>query len=264
MLRDKWFVTKLAVLVAALALVISAIVVILEVLPILVAEQDVLLEPTNQVETAAVRSVVVSDEEVVPLLPIKGARLHFMHGNRIELGHESVSFGVTVSCGASGGLLWFSGIPTWLDLSRVDSNIDSYCSRWTPAWRFIVDSSAAATNSVVPEDGIRTGSTTPRFDWMAIAGEPGAKYYLQVSLSPDFQQLLVDEKVYDAYYQVTDDQMLASGEYYWRLQQRGKIWIIGMPPWLDLSKYDPEVTEMPTVISVETGDGTAQINYVIE
>jgi len=129
MLRDGRFTPKLvALMMAALvlsAVLITVIVVVLRGLP---GEPVELPGLPAGGETAEVRSVVVSDEEVLPMLPLKGAKLHFVPGNRVELGHESVALRVTIRCGASGGLLWFSGIPSWLDLTRVDSNIDSYCS----------------------------------------------------------------------------------------------------------------------------------------
>lgn len=268
MAHNKRSVTKLVALIMAASVLVAAVitvtVVVLGVPSAPVDEPGELPDLVAIEETAVVRSVVVSDEDVLPLLPLKGAKIHFIPGNRIELGHESIPFRVTIRCGASMGLLWLSGIPSWLDLTKLDSNIDSYYSRWMPAWSFIVDSSVAAT-SVVPEDGIRTSDTTPLFNWSTIAGEPGAKYYLQVSTSQDFQSpLRVNEKIYDTYYQVTAEQGFAEGEYYWRLMERGKIWVTGMPPWLDLAKYDPEVTKMPTVVSIETGDGTAKIKYIIE
>ena len=264
MLHGRWFLPTLIALTAALAVVIGVIVVAIGGVPVPEDEREP-PDPIPEEVPVAVRSVVISDEEVLPLLPLNGGRLHFIPGNKIELGHEAVSLGVTVDCGASGGLLWFSGIPSWLDLTRVDSNIDSYASRWRPAWSFVVDSTVAATGSVLPEDGIQISGATPRFDWSSIAGAPGAKYYLQVASYEDFRlPLQIDETVSDSYYQVTDEQALADGDYHWRLMQRGRLWIIGMPPWLDLSRYDPEVTEMPTVVSVKTIDGAVQIDYLIE
>ena len=268
MLRDKWFAPKLIALMVAASILITVIVVALRVPSALPPEgKGEPPAPAAGKETMVVRSVVVTDEKVLPLLPLEGAKLHFIPGNKIEVGHESVPWRVTIRCGASGGLLWFSGIPSSLNLAMIDSNIDSYCSRWMPAWSFIVDSSMAASLSVVPEDGIRTGDATPLFDWSTIADEPEAKYYLHVGVDRDFESPLLrkdKEWIKDTHYQVAEDEAFTDGEYYWRLMQRGRIWITGMPPWLDLSRYDPEVTEMPTVVSIETGDGTAQINYIID
>jgi len=44
--------------------------------------------------------------------------------------------------------------------------------------------------------------------------------------------------------------------------QRGKVGIVGMPPWLDISRYDPEVTELPTIVGAETGEGEVKISYI--
>jgi len=55
---------------------------------------------------------------------------------------------------------------------------------------------------------------------------------------------------------------LANGSYFWRVMQRGKVWVIGMPPWLDISRYDPEVTKLPTIVGVETGEGEVKISYI--
>ena len=212
----------------------------------------------------AVRSIVVTDEEVLPLLPLEGARLHFMPGNKIQVGYKSIPIQPTINLGVSEGMLWFSGIPSWIDLSKVDSNIDNYLSRWTPAWSFTVDTSAtSATSIITPEDGIRTVSTTPTFDWANIADESGAKYNLEVDDNSDFSSPVVAKsKLYSLSYTLADKEALANGSYYWRVMQRGKVWIIGMPPWLDISRYDPEVTELPTIVSVETGDGEVKISYI--
>ena len=209
-------------------------------------------------------SIVVTDEEVLPLLPLEGARLHFMPGNKIQVGYKSIPVQPIINVGVSEGMLWFSGIPSWIDLSKVDSNIDNYLSRWTPAWSFTVDKSATpATGIITPEDGIHTASTTPTFDWANIADASGAKYSLEIDDNSDFSSpVLAKSKLYSPGYTPADEEALANGSYYWRVMQRGKVWIIGMPPWLDISRYDPEVTELPTIVSVETGEGEVKISYI--
>jgi hypothetical protein len=211
-----------------------------------------------------VRSVVITDDEVLPLLPVEGARFHFMPGNKIQIGYKSIPFQPTISCGVSEGMLWFSGIPSWLDLSRVDKTIDNYLSQWTPAWSFTVDTSATSvTSTIAPEDGLCTANATPTFCWASIAGESGAKYSLEVDNDTDFSSpVLARSKLYSLDYTLTDEEALANGSYYWRVMQRGKLWIIGMPPWLDISAYDPEVTELPTIVSVKTGEGEVKISYL--
>jgi|GEM_PF-2271435 len=275
MLHEKGSVLRLVAVIVTVLLLVAAVVVVLRIPPAPPSEEPSELpevvtgretEEAAGGGTVAVRSVVITDDEVLPLLPVKGARLHFMPGNKIKVGHESIPLlRVTIRCGASGGFLWLGGIPSWLDLSRLDSNIDNYCSRWLPAWFFTVDSSLAAGGSVIPRDGICTGDATPLFDWSGIADGSGDRYCLQVGADPGFKSLLlVRERIGDAHYQVTDDEAFADGEYCWRLMQEGRVWITGMPPWLDISRYDPEVTQIPTVASLETGDGTVRITYIVK
>jgi len=210
------------------------------------------------------RSIVITDEEVLPFLPLEGVRLHFMPDNKIQVGYKSIPIQPTINCGVNEGMLWFSGIPSWLDLSRIDANIDNYLSRWTPAWSFTVDTQAAsATSTITPEDGLATNTTTPTFDWTAIADESGVKYSFDVDNDADFSSPLVSKsKLYSLSYTLTAEEALPNGNYYWRVMQRGKVWVIGMPPWLDISRYDPEVTGLPTIVSVETGEGEVRISYI--
>lgn len=246
-------------LVVALAVVL--IVGIVAAMRLLSPEQ---LPPVEEGEKPpVVRSVVITDEEVQPLLPLEGARLHFMPGNKIQVGYKSIPI-QPIICGVSEGMLWFSGIPSWIDLSKIDKNIDNYLSRWTPAWSFTVDTSAtSATSIITPQNGIQTANTTPTFDWANIAGESGAKYSLEIDDDIDFSSPVVAKsRLYSPSYTVADEEALANGSYFWRVMERGKVWIIGMPPWLDISKYDPEVTELPTIVSVETGDGEVTISYI--
>lgn len=210
------------------------------------------------------RSIVVTDEEVLPLLPIEGVRLHFIPGNKIQVGYKSIPFQPTINCGVSQGMLWFSGIPSWLDLSKIDKNIDNYLSRWTPAWSFTVDTSAESViGTIYPDDELCTANTTPTFGWAGIAGESGAKYSLEIDDDIDFSSPVVSKsKLYDPYYTLADEEALTNSIFYWRVMQKGKVWIIGMPPWLDISRYDPEVTDLPTMVSVETEEGEVNIGYL--
>jgi len=226
-------------------------------------------EPPSQLldgdeKPPGVRSVVITDEEVLQLLPIEGARIHFISGNKFQVGYKSIPIQPTISCGVSEGMLWFSGIPSWIDLSKVDGNIDNYLSQCTPAWAFTVDTLAASvTGTIYPEDGLCITNTKPTFSWASIAGESGAKYGLEVDDDIDFTSpVLVKSKLYGIDYTLADEEALDNGSYYWRVMQRGKVWIIGMPPWLDISRYDPEVTELPTMVSVETGEGEVKISYL--
>lgn len=218
----------------------------------------------DEEEPPVVRSVVVTDEEVLPLLPLEGARLHFMPGNKIQVGYKSIPIEPIINCGVSEGMLWFSGIPSWIDLTKVDKNVDNYLSRWTPAWSFTVDTSAtSATSIIIPEDRIRTANITPTFDWANIADESGVKFSLEVDDNSDFSlPLVAKSKLRSPSYTLTDEEALANGSYFWRVMQRGKVWVIGMPPWLDISRYDPEVSELPTIVSVETGEGKVTIKYI--
>ena len=224
------------------------------------------LPPPTQVgeKPPVVRYVVVTDEEVLPLLPLAGARIHFIPGNKIQVGYKSIPIQPTLNFGVSEGMLWFSGIPSWIDLSKIDKNIDNYLSRWTPAWSFTVDILAAsAASTITPHDGLRTANTTPTFDWANIVDEFGVKYSLEVDDDIDFSSPLVAKsKLYSPSYTLTDAEALTNGNYYWRVMQKGKVWIIGMPPWLDISRYDPEVTNLPTIVSLETREGEVEIGYI--
>lgn len=41
----------------------------------------------------------------------------------------------------------------------------------------------------------------------------------------------------------------------------GKCWFTGLPPWLDIAKYDPDVTELPTLLAVSSTAGQATVDY---
>lgn len=43
----------------------------------------------------------------------------------------------------------------------------------------------------------------------------------------------------------------------------GKYWVTAIPPWLDLAKYDEDITELPTFISMDTRDSEATITYML-
>jgi hypothetical protein len=42
-----------------------------------------------------------------------------------------------------------------------------------------------------------------------------------------------------------------------------KYWFTGLPPWLDISKYDSDITEMPILIAVKSSEGQVTIDYSI-
>jgi hypothetical protein len=74
--------------------------------------------------------------------------------------------------------------------------------------------------------------------------------------------VLAKSKLYSPSYTLADEEALANGNYYWRVMQRGKVWIVGMPPWFDIPRYDPEMTELPTIVGVEMGEGEVKISYI--
>ena len=41
----------------------------------------------------------------------------------------------------------------------------------------------------------------------------------------------------------------------------GRCWLTGIPPWMNISKYDPEVVKLPVLVTVESSDGQAKIYY---
>ncbi len=256
-----WLLVVAMVVVLAVGIVAAASLLAPEPPP---SPEPLPLPVADSEQPPVVYSIVVTDEEVLPLLPLEGARLHFMPGNKIQVGHKSVPFQPIINCGVSEGMLWFSGIPSWIDLSQVGQNVDNYLSRWTPAWSFTVDTSMTlATSTVTPGDGLFTANTTPTFDWADIADESGVRYSLEVDDNGDFSSPVVaNSKLRSPSYTLTDEEALASGDYFWRVMQWGKLWVIGMPPWLDISRHDPKVTRLPTIVSVETGDGEAKISYI--
>ena len=40
--------------------------------------------------------------------------------------------------------------------------------------------------------------------------------------------VLVKSKLYSPSYMLADEEALANGNYYWRVMQRGKVWIVGV------------------------------------
>ena len=247
-------------LVATLVVLIIGTVVAISLLP---PEQP---PPVgDEREPLEMHSIVVTDEEVLPLLPLDGAKLHFMPGNKIQVGYKSIPIQPIINCGVNEGMLWFSGIPSWIDLPTIDKNIDNYLSRWTPSWSFTVDTSAtSATGTITTKKGLCTNDNTPTFKWADIAGEDGVKYNLEIASGSDFSSLvLAKSKLRNTNYTLTDEEALVNGNYCWRIMQRGKVWVTGMPPWLDISRYDPQVAELPVIVSVKTDEGEAKVNYII-
>jgi hypothetical protein len=44
-------------------------------------------------------------------------------------------------------------------------------------------------------------------------------------------------------------------------EQDGKYWFDEIPPWINISKYDPGLTDMPVLVSAASTSGQAQISY---
>jgi hypothetical protein len=45
-------------------------------------------------------------------------------------------------------------------------------------------------------------------------------------------------------------------------EETGKYWFNSIPPWIDISKYDPTLTTMPVLVSASSTSGQAQISYM--
>jgi hypothetical protein len=43
----------------------------------------------------------------------------------------------------------------------------------------------------------------------------------------------------------------------------GKYWLTALPPWFDLSRYDPDITTLPVLVSVSSSEGQAEIRYIL-
>jgi hypothetical protein len=46
-------------------------------------------------------------------------------------------------------------------------------------------------------------------------------------------------------------------------EEDGKYWLTALPPWLNVSRYDPDVTTMPALVSASSTDGYAAIEYIL-
>jgi len=217
-----------------------------------------------------VRSIVVTDGEIEPMLPLSGASLHFIAGNKAQVGYKFIPIKPVLTLGVTGGRLWFSGIPSFINLEGIDKNIYDYFSRDNPdwEWRFAIDLSSQDTDILTASDGLIVRSTTPTLDWSAVDCGEECKYTIEISSSKDFSTPLIRKTGWSTpsspftSYTLSRDEALAEGAYYWRLIEKGKLWVIGMLPWLDISKYDPEVTELPTIFSIETEQGQIKISYI--
>jgi hypothetical protein len=47
-------------------------------------------------------------------------------------------------------------------------------------------------------------------------------------------------------------------------EEDGKYWLTDLPPWLDVARYDPEVSTIPTLVSASSSDGQATIEYTLD
>ena len=217
-----------------------------------------------------VRSIVVTDDDIEPMLPLSGDSLHFIPGNKAQIGYKFIPIKPVLTLGATGGRIWLNSIPSFINLEGIDKNIYDYFSRENPDWEwsFTIDLSSQGTDILTTSDGLIARSATPTFDWSAIDWEEECKYTIEISDSKDFSTPLIRKTGWStssrlfSSYTLSKDEALVEGIYYWRLIEKGKLWVIGMPPWLDISKYDPEVTELPTIASVETEEGKIEISYI--
>jgi len=55
---------------------------------------------------------------------------------------------------------------------------------------------------------------------------------------------------------------LGIGEYT-IIDDDGRYWITDLPPWLDISKYDPDVVGIPLLVAITTEDGKVIISYTL-
>ncbi len=217
-----------------------------------------------------VRSIVITDGDIEPFLPLNGISLHFIAGNKARVGYKFIPIKPVLTLGVTGERLWFSGIPSFINLEEIDKNIYDYFSRDNPdwEWRFTIDLSSQDTDILTASDGLIVRSTSPTFDWSVIDCGEECKYTIEISSSKDFSTPLIRKTDWStpsrpfSSYTLSRDEALAGGTYYWRLIEKGKLWVIEMPPWLDISKYDPEVTELPTIVKVETEQGQIKISYI--
>jgi len=217
-----------------------------------------------------VRSIVITDGDIEPFLPLSGISLHFIAGNKAQVGYKFIPIKPVLTLGVTGERLWFSGIPSFINLEGIDKNIYDYFSRDNPdwEWRFTIDLSSQNTDILTASEGLIVRSTSPTFDWSVIDCGKECKYTIEISSSKDFSTPLIRKTGWSTpsspftSYTPSEDEVLAEGTYYWRLTEKGKLWVIEMPPWLDISKYDPEVTELPTIVSVETEQGQIKISYI--
>jgi hypothetical protein len=86
--------------------------------------------------------------------------------------------------------------------------------------------------------------------WFGVTNGQMWLYNLPVKESlPEYIQEFYDYLGIDDYVVYTDD---------------GKCWLTGLPPWLDITKYDPDVVTMPVLISVSSSDGRAVITYKLK
>jgi len=238
-----------------------------------VVDEEVPLPITDEeVPPVEVRSIVVTDDDIEPMLPLSGGSLHFIPGNKAQVGHKLIPIKPVLALGVTEGRLWLSGIPSFINLEGIDKNIYHYFSRENPDWEwsFTIDLSSQGTDILTTSDGLIARSATPTFDWSFIDCVEECKYTIEISDSKDFSTPLIRKTGWStssrlfSSYTLSRDEALAEGTYYWRLIEKGKLWVIGMPPWLDISKYDPEVTELPTIVSVETDQGQIKISYILE
>lgn len=90
--------------------------------------------------TLQTRTITMTDEQVVPYLPIEGTWVHFLPGSKVRVGYKALAWRVDI--GVEEGRLWIDNVPPWIDLAAIDKDAARYSARengriWlvaTPSW----------------------------------------------------------------------------------------------------------------------------------
>ncbi|MBM2824375.1 MAG: hypothetical protein HW402_39 [Dehalococcoidales bacterium] len=214
--------------------------------------------------TRQTASIVVTDSQVLSLAPVPGATVHFIPGNKVRV---TYLLSMEISLGVTGGRLWLSGMPQAVveEFARTRSYVSATNPDWV--WKFTVGASGNVT-VITPVDGLATKSTTPTFDWSSLSNPAILRYAIEISNSKNFSNPILSVVRYTSEgtsYTLTPAQALPNGDYYWRLIAKDTMWVVSIPPWLDIRSVNPFVTELPTFLSVETQEGklTATYTYIL-
>jgi hypothetical protein len=57
---------------------------------------------------------------------------------------------------------------------------------------------------------------------------------------------------------------LGIDEYTVYTEEDGKYWFTSIPPWLNISQRDPDIAQMPALVSIESTERQVTINYIIQ